>query len=126
MSEKIQIVCGTCGSADVRRDAWAEWDTDKQDWVGGAVFDAGHCEVCEGETSLEEVPLDEWRVRELVEEEVEGLIIGVVETKGFFKPYVRDDRDPANIQLWSLRQDDNESAWEAKDRARKRALRETR
>jgi hypothetical protein len=58
--KKIQIVCGHCGSADVRRDAWAEWDVDKQDWVGGEVFDDGHCATCEGESRLEEMPLDEW------------------------------------------------------------------
>lgn len=56
---KIQIVCGTCGSDDVRRDAWASWDDETQDWVLGEVFDAGHCNRCEGESSLEEVPFDE-------------------------------------------------------------------
>lgn len=56
---KIKIVCGTCGSDNVRRDAWAEWCCDTQDWVLGTVFDQGHCEACEGEASLDEVPLDE-------------------------------------------------------------------
>lgn len=52
---RIKIICATCGSDDVQRDAWAEWDMDKQEWVLGTVFDAGHCEVCGGDTSLAEV-----------------------------------------------------------------------
>lgn len=61
MAEKIQIVCSTCGSADVRRDAWAEWEPEKQEWVLGAVYDDGHCEVCAGESRLEEVAFDDWQ-----------------------------------------------------------------
>jgi hypothetical protein len=48
------MVCSECGSTDVRRDAWAEWDHRKQDWVLGTVYDAGHCENCDGEARLEE------------------------------------------------------------------------
>jgi hypothetical protein len=55
--KRIAIVCGTCGSDEVSRDAWADWDVDKQDWVLGAVFDYGHCHKCEGESSLVEVEL---------------------------------------------------------------------
>ena len=54
---RIQIRCKRCGSSDVRRDAWVEWDVEKQEWVLGTVFDAGHCEQCEGEASLEEVEI---------------------------------------------------------------------
>ncbi len=75
MSEpKMQIVCGTCGSADVRRDAWAEWDSEKQDWVLGSVFDDGHCNVCEGESSLDEVPLTEWNEQLVEAKELNGLL----------------------------------------------------
>lgn len=56
MSDKIEIFCTTCQGTDVRRDAWAEWDTEKQEWVLGAIFDAGHCETCGGEARLEERP----------------------------------------------------------------------
>lgn len=55
----IKITCSTCGSDDVRRDAWAEWDIDLQKWVLGTVFDAGHCESCEGESRLVEEELEE-------------------------------------------------------------------
>jgi hypothetical protein len=55
----LQIVCGCCGSNQTRRDAWAEWDVAKQDWVLGNVFDDGACENCEDTSSLEEVELTE-------------------------------------------------------------------
>jgi hypothetical protein len=59
--KKVQIVCGTCGSADVRADAYAAWNTETQEWELTATFDKGSvCEVCEGETRTEEVPLDQW------------------------------------------------------------------
>lgn len=57
MSKPITIVCGACGSTNVRRDAWAEWSDENQEWILGTVFDAGHCEDCEGDSRLEEVPL---------------------------------------------------------------------
>jgi hypothetical protein len=49
---KTTIRCGSCGSADVMRDAWACWDDDTQDWVLGSVFDAAFCETCENDTTL--------------------------------------------------------------------------
>jgi hypothetical protein len=52
--DRIRIVCSWCGSDNVLRDAWASWDVDKQDWVLGAVFDAGFCQACECERSLDE------------------------------------------------------------------------
>ncbi|MCL6684031.1 hypothetical protein [Sphingomonas alba] len=55
--KRIAIVCGTCGSDAVSRDAWADWDTGKQEWVLGAVFDYGHCHKCDCEASLLEVEL---------------------------------------------------------------------
>jgi len=53
----VQVCCKTCGSQNVKRDAWASWDPDIQDWVLEQVFDAGHCDDCDGETSLTEDPL---------------------------------------------------------------------
>ena len=55
--KRIAIICGTCRSDEVRRDAWANWDTSKQEWVLGAVFDYGHCRQCDGESHLIEVEL---------------------------------------------------------------------
>jgi len=55
---KIKIVCSTCGSDDVRRDAMAAWNVDKQEWELAAVMDQGYCEgKCEGECSLSEVEI---------------------------------------------------------------------
>lgn len=61
MTKKINIKCKYCGSEDVLRDAWASWDFGKQEWVLNDVFDAAHCNTCEGETSLieEEVSDDD-------------------------------------------------------------------
>lgn len=53
----VQICCKTCGGQNVKRDAWASWDPDIQEWVLEQVFDAGHCDDCDGETSLTEEPL---------------------------------------------------------------------
>ena len=56
-NKRIAIVCGTCGSDEVSRDAWANWDVTAQDWVLGAVFDYAQCQRCECETSLVEVEI---------------------------------------------------------------------
>lgn len=53
----VRMVCEDCGSEHVMRDAWAEWDAEKQDWVLGAVFDYAYCNKCDGETHIEEVPI---------------------------------------------------------------------
>ena len=56
-SKRYAMVCGECGSDEVSRDPWADWDTSKQEWVLGAVFDYAHCHKCNCETSLIEVEL---------------------------------------------------------------------
>lgn len=53
----IDVVCGTCGSNSVTRDAWAEWDVETQDWVLGAIYDYAFCHSCQEESRLEEVEL---------------------------------------------------------------------
>jgi hypothetical protein len=55
---RIQIVCGTCGSTDVSRDAWGDWDVRTQRWELRCVFDYAHCHDCDGETRLVEVELE--------------------------------------------------------------------
>lgn len=60
--DAIQIVCRTCGSAEVLRDAFAEWDPDEQEWTLASVYDDAVCEGrCGGETKLDEVNLIEWK-----------------------------------------------------------------
>lgn len=56
---KVKMVCRTCGSENVLRDAFAEWDVSKQDWVLQNVFDDAVCDDCGGETRINEVPIDE-------------------------------------------------------------------
>jgi hypothetical protein len=56
-SKRYAMVCNVCGSDEVSRDAWANWDAKAQDWVLGAVFDYAHCHKCDGETSIIEVEL---------------------------------------------------------------------
>jgi hypothetical protein len=55
---RIQILCGTCGSTLVTRDAWAEWDVDAQNWTLGAVYDYAYCHQCDRETRLVEAALN--------------------------------------------------------------------
>ena len=44
--------CEDCGSDQVSRDANADWDPETQQWVLGAVYDAGFCHKCETERNL--------------------------------------------------------------------------
>jgi len=55
---RITMICAECGSKNVMRDAWAEWDETRQEWVLGPVFDQAACEDCGGETRLVELPID--------------------------------------------------------------------
>jgi len=55
---KIKMVCETCGSDNVRRDAFAEWDVGAQEWMLSTVFDHTVCERCEGECNLKEVAIE--------------------------------------------------------------------
>jgi hypothetical protein len=50
------FVCATCGSENVRRDAWAEWDTDSQQWELASIYDHAFCFACDAETHLVEQP----------------------------------------------------------------------
>jgi len=46
------VICGTCGSEEVRVDAWAEWDPETQRWEVAQTFDAAFCDRCQGECSV--------------------------------------------------------------------------
>jgi hypothetical protein len=55
---KIKIVCATCGSDDVRADAFAYWSVERQEWELAATFDKGAvCEKCGEECTLLEVEI---------------------------------------------------------------------
>ncbi len=55
--KRLAMVCGTCGSDEVSRDAWANWNVPKQEWELGPVLDYAHCHRCDDETRLIEVEL---------------------------------------------------------------------
>lgn len=55
--KRYAMVCSSCSSDLVTRDAWAEWDVEQQDWVLGAAYDYTFCHKCEAETRLVEVEL---------------------------------------------------------------------
>lgn len=57
-SKRYAMACSECGSDEVSRDAWADWDPKTQQWVLGAVFDYAHCHRCDCETSITEVELN--------------------------------------------------------------------
>jgi hypothetical protein len=59
-------VCAECGSFEVIKDAWAEWDHESQKWVLSTTFDTEFCVDCDGETNIE------WIKGDPKEEEEEG------------------------------------------------------
>lgn len=54
---KVKMVCTTCGSDDVRRDAYAIWSVPEQKWELLTTFDNTDCENCGGECSLKTEPV---------------------------------------------------------------------
>lgn len=69
-ADRTYMRCSSCGSFDVRKDAWAEWNPKKGAWVLATTFDACHCESCEGEANLDEIDAEAWRdLRQLHEDE---------------------------------------------------------
>jgi hypothetical protein len=55
---KRRMVCAACGSEEVTREAWAEWDVEAQDWRLGAVFDHAWCHRCQRSARIGEVPVE--------------------------------------------------------------------
>lgn len=55
--KRFAMICGSCGSNDVSRDAWADWDIATQQWVLRVAFDYAHCHRCDAETRISEVEL---------------------------------------------------------------------
>lgn len=52
MRPKITKVCSVCGSEDVKLDAFAAFDVEKQQWELSATFDDAYCESCDGECTI--------------------------------------------------------------------------
>lgn len=57
MKPPTKYICDTCKSDRVLCDAWAEWDTIKQEWVLSTTFSAAFCKDCDCETSITQVSL---------------------------------------------------------------------
>ena len=51
----IHLICGKCGSDNVRADAYAAWDSEEGVWVLHTVYDERYCEVCDSSTNLLEI-----------------------------------------------------------------------
>jgi hypothetical protein len=49
----VRMVCERCGSPQVTREAWAEWDEEGQGWQLGAVFDFAYCHRCQRRAHIE-------------------------------------------------------------------------
>lgn len=57
---KVTYVCATCGSENVKSDAYAEWDVDRQCWDVIDTFDKGAvCEDCDGDCRIKERPVEQ-------------------------------------------------------------------
>jgi hypothetical protein len=55
--KRFKQVCETCGSENVKVDAWAVWDTDTQQWELQSTYDHAYCDDCAGECHVEEVEI---------------------------------------------------------------------
>lgn len=44
---KRLMKCANCLGTDVRKDAWASWNSETDEWELSAVFDENWCEECE-------------------------------------------------------------------------------
>jgi hypothetical protein len=55
--QKIKMVCDHCGSEDIRRDAFASWNVETQEWELASIFDNTICDACGEDNCAEEVPV---------------------------------------------------------------------
>ena len=51
-------ICSECGSDNVLADAYARWNSEKNDWELDSTFDSYYCNECEGECSVEDVEIE--------------------------------------------------------------------
>ena len=56
--KRVKMVCATCGSEDVKADAYGAWNVEAQEWDLVDTFDKGSvCEDCGGECRIDEVEI---------------------------------------------------------------------
>jgi len=58
-SPRLRKVCETCGSVNVSHDALASWCEGAQEWEIRCILDNADCDDCGGETTLEDVEIDD-------------------------------------------------------------------
>ncbi|MNR57174.1 hypothetical protein D3C85_1778990 [compost metagenome] len=56
--KKVNFVCARCGSSNVIKDAWAEWDIDSQRWTLHSTYDSCYCQDCQEDCRLEKVSVE--------------------------------------------------------------------
>lgn len=54
LNKPVEMFCTRCGSTEVVRDAWAEWNKQRQDWVLKTIFDNSRCDACGAANCIEE------------------------------------------------------------------------
>lgn len=59
MTQKLNYVCSSCKSEDVVLDAYAKWNKENQKWVLGNAYETAYCNICEADTRLQELTLEE-------------------------------------------------------------------
>lgn len=96
--KKINIICAVCGSADILKDAYAKWDTEKQEWVLQNVFDNTDCNICEGETKTIEVEIP---MNSTNKELYKGTFNWYGETKVLYR-YARSEKQAYQLFLVEL------------------------
>ncbi len=55
----VTIHCSSCGGENVRKDAYAEWNSELQQWELSAVFDHTVCDDCGSECSAVEKAIEQ-------------------------------------------------------------------
>ncbi|SCA58128.1 hypothetical protein MTBPR1_80182 [Candidatus Terasakiella magnetica] len=58
MSNKIKIVCTSCGNNEILVDAYATWSIELQKYELSSTFEKAHCEKCDCMVSFHEVKID--------------------------------------------------------------------
>ncbi|MGK2742033.1 hypothetical protein ACSHT0_14155 [Tepidicaulis sp. LMO-SS28] len=53
----VTMICGCCGSKNVRRDAFAEWSEEYQCWELAELYDDSHCHDCGEQVAIEEIEI---------------------------------------------------------------------
>lgn len=127
MTGKLQMVCCTCGSSSVSADAYARWNPETQDWEVSSTFDKGAaCDVCGGETRIDEIPLEEWEKAQGQPFDFKDFTIQTFEDKSgdYYAKITHDGTEVASLREspdWEGPLGDHE---EAADAARKFVLEE--